>query len=501
MTKKLLPKKKVSVWMGLAFVFAAIVVVGYYWYSQDNESKGVPEHDKREIRERTIKEGDHVLTPRDQVRGFSTEKRVPYPNQGDESDDRGKGDSIQRDSLFVVESDDESRKSTGRDTEERPAESKRAVFEPGSAPESVIEAEPEIEPDKPDYSDADPPDVIGIRFDPQQVSPGANVTVYVQATDNLSGVSSIFGTARSPSRVAALSFSCQRSDSDESFVGTLEIPDHAEMGTWYLNTLRVTDKVHNRRTYSENSALLRNSYFEVIGSDSDSVPPEVTAVYLDPSEASGGDKVQVTVEAEDDKSGVARIYGVLLSPSKHARLSFSCRNEDETNVFYGQVTIPEDAEFGHWTLEYLQAKDEAKNAKTFFRTNYPSMFDAASVYVYTSGSDSEPPTLDNLTIYPAVVVYEETVEIIVNASDDISGISSVSGRLQSPSGQARIPFSCIYDQDSQEYKAEVIIPANAEIGLWRVDYILMTDKARNQINYRYHANDLVQQAVFEIIGQ
>jgi len=503
--------------MRLAFVFAAIVVVGYYWYSQDHESKVVPEdhkreigektiktgpeHHKREIREKTIKKGDHVLTPRDQTRLFSTEKRVPYPNQGDESDDRGKGDFIQNDRFFVVTSDDESRKSTERDAEERFAESKAANSKPGAVPESAILAEPEIDPDKPDYSDADPPDVIAIRFDPQQVSPGANVSVYVQATDNLSGVSSISGTARSPSRTAALSFSCQRSGSDESFVGTLPIPDRAEMGTWYLNTLRVTDKVHNKRTYSENSALLRNSYFEVIGSDSDSLPPEVTAVYLNPLEAYGGERVKVTVEAEDDKSEIAMIYGVLMSPSKHAKLPFSCRNEGETNRFYSYLTIPEDAESGQWTLDYLQVKDESTNTKTFFRTNHPNMFNSASIHVYGNESDSEPPTLDNLTIYPAAVVYEETVEIIVYGSDDISGVSSVSGRLRSPSGKAHIPFSCVYDQDNQEYKAEVIIPTNAEIGLWGVDYILMTDKARNQINYAYHTNAVVEQAVFEIIGQ
>jgi hypothetical protein len=227
----------------------------------------------------------------------------------------------------------------------------------------------------------------------------------------------------------------------------------------------------------------------------------VTAVYLNPLEAYGGDRVKVTVEAEDDKSEIAMIYGVLMSPSKHARLPFSCRNEGETNTFYSYLTIPEDAESGQWTLGYLQVKDESKNTKTFFRTNYPSMFDNAGVHVYTDSSDSQPPTLDNLMIYPTTVAYEETVEIIVYASDDISGVSRVSGRLRSPSGKAHIPFSCVYDQDNQEYKAEVIIPTYAETGLWRVDYILMTDKARNQINYAYHTNAVVEQAVFEIIGQ
>jgi len=284
-------------------------------------------------------------------------------------------------------------------------------------------------------------------------------------------------------------------------VGTLAIPDRAEMGRWYLTYLRIADKVYNSKTYSPNSALLTNSYFEVVGSDSDNIPPEVTAVYLNPLEVNGGGGVQVTVEAEDDKSGVARISGVFMSPSKHARLSFSCGNEGEPNLFYGHLTIPEDAESGQWTLESLQAQDEARNAKTFNRANHPSLFRHASVHVHTNGSDSQPPTLDNLMTYPATVAYEETAQITVYASDDISGISGISGGLRSPSGKARLHFSCIYDQDNDEYQAEVVIPNNAEIGLWRVDYIRMIDKARNEIDYVYQKNALVRQAVFEIIGE
>jgi hypothetical protein len=501
MTKKSLRKTKFSTWIGFIFVFAVILVVGHYWYSQNRKSKGGPEHQKRGVREKAIEKGDHVLTHREQVRRFSVERRVPYPDQGDKSNDRGTGDSVQNDSLLMATSDDESGEFTERDMEERFAESEAADSDQGTVLEGAILAEPEISPDKPDYSDAEPPDVISIEFHPRQVSPGANVSVHVQATDSLSGVSSISGTAKSPSRTAVLSFGCQKSGSDESFVGTLTIPDRAEMGRWYLTYLRITDKVYNSKTYSESSALLKNTYFEVVGSDSDNVPPEVTAVYLNPLEAYGGDKVQVTVEAEDDQSGVARISGVLMSPSKHARLSFSCRNEGETNMFYGHLAIPEDAESGHWTLEYLRAQDKARNAKTFNRANYPSLFDNASVHVYTDSSDSQPPTLDNLMTYPTTVAYEETAEIIVSASDDISGISSISGGLRSPSGKALIHFSCIYDQENNEYKAEMIIPTNAEIGLWRLDYIRMIDKARNEIDYVYHTNTLVQQAVFEIIGQ
>ena len=501
MNKETLPGKKSSAWVGVVFVLTALVVIGYYWFGQDHESRVRPQHQKKHIQDKIIKKDGHILTADEQMYQFNAKKGIEYPDQGDNSDNSRRGGSVQNNSFLPVTSHDKHIKSSEQNVEERFVQSKATDSEQQTMRGTGIAAEAEISPDEPDYSDGEPPEVIAIRFDPKRVSPMADVSIYVEATDNLSGVTSISGTVKSPSETAVLSFGCQRLGSDGSFVGTLEIPDRAEMGAWYLNSLRVTDKVHNSRSYFQNNGLLRNSYFEIVESDSDNVPPQVTAVYLDPSQVYGGDRVQVTVEADDDKSGVGRIYGVLISPSKNARLSFVCRNEPESNIFNGYVSIPEDSESGYWSLQYLRAEDEARNAKTFYRTNYPSIFDNANVYVFSNSSDSQPAMLDNLIIRPPAVAYEETAEIIVYASDDISGIGSISGRLLGPSGNAHIPFWCVYDQENQEYKAEVIIRTNTEVGLWRVDYIRMVDKARNEINYVYQTNPLVKQAVFEIIGQ
>jgi hypothetical protein len=499
--QKSVNKKRAVMRIGLACLVAISAVIGYYWFRHDREAKVGSEDQKQEIRLKIIKQEDHRSRRPEETEPLSAEKGLFHTDQGNTSDHRETGESIHRDRLPSVGSDDERRRFTERDgatrlVESKPRDPDQEIFVEGSR-----WADPETDRDEPDYSDAAPPQVTAIWFDPRQVSPGDNISVYVQATDNLSGVNAISGTSKSPSGTAVLSFGCERSDTEDSFVGTLAIPDQAEMGRWYLTFLQVSDKASNRKTYAVNSALLTNAYFEVVGSDSDNVPPEVTAVYVNPLELEGGDSVQVTVEAEDDKSGVARISGVFMSPSKHARLSFSCRNEGEPNLFYGHLTIPEDAEAGQWTLEWLQAQDGARNTKTLNRANFPGIFDHASVRVHTDRSDSQPPTLDNLTTYPATVTYEETAQIVVYASDDISGINSVSGGLRSPSGKAHLHFSCIYDQENDAYQAEVTIPTNAEIGVWRVDYIRMIDKARNEIDYPYQKNALVRQAVFEIMGE
>lgn len=465
-------KKKSVLWTRLAYVLVILVTVGYYGYSREKDS----------------------TAPSGKSRRFAVKKPIPPPNAINERAETVAG---------TVTSDDKGYPGSEKQvTPKRRTEPRADRAESGTPRRGMMPAkpEPEIEENKPDYSDASPPSVTAIRFDPQTVRQGESLSVFVRVTDNLSGVSSVSGVVRSPSQAAALPFRGQASEDVGTFVGTLTIPDRGDIGRWHFSTLRASDGAHNQQMYSEKSSLLRGAYFEVVGSTADTIPPNVTAVYLDPFEAYDGDRVKITVEAVDDESPIVLVYGVLESPSKHAKLPFSCRKEDSGNLFDGYVTIPADSESGEWTVGYLQVKDASQNTETFFRANHPDLFADARITVYASRSDADPPTLDTLSIHPSAALYEETVDIIVYASDDVSGVSSVSGQLQSPSN-APIPFSCEYDSDTGAYKAQVTIPANAEIGRWRVDYIAMTDKARNQIKYNYSTTPVIQESYLTIIGE
>jgi hypothetical protein len=337
-------------------------------------------------------------------------------------------------------------------------------------------------------------------FDPEETPPGANVIIYVHATDNLSGVHSVAGKVKSPSGAALVSFSCQKSDENDSFVGTIEIPDRAETGTWTIANLRMMDKVQNLKKYSQNEPILQNARFEVIGSDSDNTPPIIVSVNMTPYEVRGGEKVNLIVEAEDDQSGVSRIHGSLISPSLNARFSIACRKTEEDNIFSGNALIPKDAESGEWSLYYIRTEDEAKNTKTYYRNNYKELFGQTTIRVYTESSDGQPPTLEGLTIGPNVVAYGETVEIIVSASDDVSGISRVFGKLRSPSGKAHLSFNCAYQEGGDTFKATVTIKNNSEVGIWTVEHIRAVDKARNYKVYG-RENALVADASFEVTGE
>ncbi len=367
-------------------------------------------------------------------------------------------------------------------------------------------SEGEYESSQPDYSDSEPPELIAIRFDPVIAQPAQEITVNVQAVDNLSGVKSVFGILKSPSDTAMISFTCAIMQDDGTFQGTFLIPEHAESGQWRVKNIRLTDIVHNSQNYTTKHPIVAATSLTVESTDSDTTGPRVNAIYVDPVQATGGERIHVMVDAVDDKSGVARVYGVFASPSKNARLSFACAYEPELKVFDGSVDIPQDAESGNWILDYLRLEDTAKNPTTYYYKSHPDLLGKAQVEVYSKSSDGQPPLLENITVHPATVVYGETVQIIISAYDDISGIQHISGSLQSKSRQGKIPFHCTYVEADEEYVASIIIQEHTEVGLWYVENLILSDNARNQATYNRYSQErdisaLLEQASFEVIGQ
>ena len=391
-------------------------------------------------------------------------------------------------------------------TEQTKITSKTNQIEDISSADTYNETKPDYEPSQPDYSDAEAPELIAIRFDPQIAQPDQEVIVKVQAVDNLSGVKSVFGILKSPSNTAMVSFSCAIMQDDGTFQGSFVVPEHAEAGEWKVKNIRLTDVVHNSQNYTTKHPTVAVSGFSVESADADSIGPQLNAVYVDPVEASGGDRIAVMVDATDNKSGVARVYGVFASPSKNARLSFACAFDPELSVFYGSIDIPEEAESGTWVLDYLRLEDSAKNPTTYYYQSHAELLGKARLEIYSRNSDGQPPVLENVTIYPTTVVYGETVQITISASDDISGIQHISGTLQSESRQGKMPFHCRYIEEDQKYVAKIIIQEHTEVGLWHIENIILSDNARNQAPYNRYSNDknvsaLLEQASFEVIGQ
>ncbi|RKY55819.1 MAG: hypothetical protein DRP96_11990 [Candidatus Neomarinimicrobiota bacterium] len=115
---------------------------------------------------------------------------------------------------------------------------------------------------------------------------------------------------------------------------------------------------------------------------------------------------------------------------------------------------------------------------------------AASLFAQ---EDVTPPTLTGFSFTPDAVDVTSgpaTVTFTVNATDDISGLSSVTIYLESPSYLYCSSCSGNFESGILEgtYTGTLTIRQYSEAGEWKVNYILLNDIVGN--NYRYYTSEL-----------
>ncbi len=339
-------------------------------------------------------------------------------------------------------------------------------------------------------SDRRPPVFQNLRFDPPEVKDGGTVVLTVSVSDDLSGIKFVFGSVRSPSGAAMLPFSARDLTGGGLFSATIVIPARGETGDWFVANLQIVDKAENPLTLSFARATVpEGGALRVVSDESDSTAPNVLRVTVAKGSVDAGEKNQIVVEVDDDRSGVAQVTGAFQSPTKVAFIPFTCTRDGESPTWGGIVPIPENADCGEWTLRQLRVVDKANNS-SFLSMDAPQV-GRVSFLVGGGGCDAEPPTLDALFFSPAYVSNAAAADLVVTvrAHDDVSGVASLSGWIDGPvatNGQApRIHFEARPDPQDPDgpMSARITVPQFAARGVWRVTLAQVADRARNTRAY------------------
>lgn len=98
-----------------------------------------------------------------------------------------------------------------------------------------------------------------------------------------------------------------------------------------------------------------------------------------------------------------------------------------------------------------------------------------------AGSDRSPPTLRSLRFDPPEIADGETTNLLLDISDDLSGVKSVSGNIRSPSGAAMLPFQAQGENSGGAFLAHIRVPPKAETGVWYLAYLSVLDQADNPL--------------------
>jgi hypothetical protein len=355
-----------------------------------------------------------------------------------------------------------------------------------STPRPNREPQPEPEKEKDLSSDNIPPRLVSIEFVPPQVQDGQETILRIEAIDDLAGVRSVSGTIIAPSG-AVQGFACTREGETTRYQSRVLVPKAAADGVWRVNYLAMTDHANNTASLSQANAMLPpTASFRVVSAESDSKGPTLVGVWLERRSMQSGEKNTLTVQAEDDKSGVHLVSGVFQSPSRTARIGFICRNR-ESGKWECDVTAPACADCGDWRLEQLQLQDKANNMTTVRLDNpilAPVLLDISSAQC-----DATPPAIEHVAIDRKVVTKgtgPSIVSVTVTLTDDTCGIQSVSGQVVGPPGPEGAPsnsFSFTQDRDARTWVGRFNVPPLAAKGMWRVSWLQVLDRGRNLRTY------------------
>lgn len=93
-------------------------------------------------------------------------------------------------------------------------------------------------------------------------------------------------------------------------------------------------------------------------------------------------------------------------------------------------------------------------------------------------SDTTAPRLVGLEFTPAEVRDGEQTLLTVEATDDLSGVRSISGTIVAPTGASQ-GFACQRQEGTNRYVARVSVPKDAAAGTWQIQHLSMLDNASN----------------------
>jgi hypothetical protein len=300
--------------------------------------------------------------------------------------------------------------------------------------------------------DITPPVVGKVTVSPDPVKAGEDITVHVQVSDDISGVSSVSIYGIMPSGKLGFESAIWGKTPEGAWYGTATVPKYSENGIWNIR-IEAWDSVRNH------CAQENTQTFVVISDQTDTTPPVIGKVTVSPDPVKTGEDITVHVEVSDDISGVnsVSVYGIM--PSGKSGFASAIWEKTPEGAWYGTATIPKYSEDGIWNIR-IEAWDSVRNhcvqenSKTFAVTS--------------DQTDITPPVVGKVTVSPDLIKAGENISVQVEVSDDISGVNSVSIYGIMPSGKLGFASAIWEKTPAGAWYGTATIPKYSEKGKWNI---------------------------------
>lgn len=317
--------------------------------------------------------------------------------------------------------------------------------------------------------DTTPPVLKKVELSKTAISDGSSVRVYITATDDMTGVKSVSIHGQSPSGNQNFGYSISTKDTQGRWYTDVSIPKYAEGGVWTIDSVSLVDGATNHSYFDDVATFTVNS------TKQDTTAPKLTNVSFDKSVVNDGSSYKVYVVATDDLSGIKTASVRLESPSG-SQCAGTGLTKDSSGRWYATIKVPTNAEGGVWNVTDVSLTDTVGNHSDFDSSNAT----LPTITVNSKNVDTAPPALNTVTKSTYNVKAGSSITVYIAASDDKTGVKSVSIEAESQSGNQTFGSGVVMKDPWDRWFIKIDIPKNAEVGTWKIHGIYLTDGAGNR---------------------
>jgi len=217
-------------------------------------------------------------------------------------------------------------------------------------------------------SDSTAPSLRNVWLDRRAMRAGEHNTLFVDASDEKSGVHLVAAVFLSPSKLARFGVGCQKGANDVYQCDVFP-PQCLDCGDWTLEQVQMQDNANNFATVRGENPLVGAIRLNITGDTCDNTPPVLQGLQLSrPEIVMGRDEpvMEVIAQVSDDTCGIGGVSGQVVGPGSSSSGTFFSFQQREGNTFVGTIRLHANSARGVWHLQSVTVNDKGQNLKIYY---------------------------------------------------------------------------------------------------------------------------------------
>lgn len=217
-------------------------------------------------------------------------------------------------------------------------------------------------------SDSTAPSLRNVWLDRRIMRAGEHNTLFVDASDEKSGVHLVAAVFLSPSKLARFGVGCQKGANDVYQCDVFP-PQCLDCGDWTLEQIQMQDNANNFATARSENPLVAAIRLNITGETCDNTPPVLQGLQLSrPEIVMGRDEpvIEVIAQVTDDTCGIGGVSGQVVGPGSSSSGTFFSFQQREGNTFVGTIRLHANSARGVWHLQSVTVNDKGQNLKIYY---------------------------------------------------------------------------------------------------------------------------------------